>query len=113
MNHDAATLARLGDPRCQATAVISQLPTGRVEIATFAEPNAAERRTDAAWPDAGIRSITFAVDGLSRLLNRLAGAGYKPAGKIVRFDTDGGPVLVAYVHGPDGVVLTFMEGDGG
>jgi catechol 2,3-dioxygenase-like lactoylglutathione lyase family enzyme len=113
MVHDGGKLARLGGPRgAEASAAILAAPDGsEIEIACFTAPRG-RGRSDAAWPDAGIRSITFAVDDLPGLLDRLAGAGYLAAGEIVSFDTDDGPVRVAYVHGPDGVVLTFMERDG-
>jgi len=110
MTHDPVALARLGGPRdARASAVILRAPDGsEIEIASFAAPRG-KPRSDSGWPDAGIRSITFVVDGLDALLVRLAAAGHPALGETVPFDVDGGPVRVAYARGPDGVVLTLLE----
>jgi catechol 2,3-dioxygenase-like lactoylglutathione lyase family enzyme len=110
MTHDPVALARLGGPRdARANAVILRAPDGsEIEIASFAAPRG-KPRSGAAWPDAGIRSITFIVDGLDALLTRLAAAGHPAMGETMPFAVDGGPIRVAYVQGPDGVVLTLLE----
>lgn len=110
MAHDPVSLARLGGPpAADARAVILRAPDGsELEIASFAVP-AGHPRTDADWPDAGIRSITFVVDDIAAMLRRMAAAGYDRVGDVVPFEVDDAPVLVAYVHGPDGVVLTLLQ----
>ena len=110
MVHDPAALERLGGPPgAQATAAVLTAPDGsELEIACFTVPKG-RPRSDAGWPDAGIRSITFVVDHIAEMLDRLAAAGYAVAGEVVPFEVDGRPVRVAYVHGPDGVVLTLLE----
>jgi len=110
MVHDPAALARLGGPReAEASAVILDAPDGsEIEIACFTSPRGAARSA-AGWPDAGIRSITFIVEGLTDMLDRMAKAGYAPAGDVVPFSVEGDAVRVAYVNGPDGVVLTLLE----
>lgn len=110
MVHDGDKLARLGGPRqAVASAVVLAAPDGsEIEIACFEEPRG-RPRADAGWPDAGIRSITFVVDDLEKLLARLAAGGHRPAGEVVPFMVDGDQVRVAYVDGPDGVVLTLLE----
>ena len=111
--HDPALLARLGGPAgADARAVILKAPDGsELEIASFATP-AGRPRTDAGWPDAGIRSITFIIDDIAAMLRRMATSGYERAGEVVPFEVDGAAVLVAYVHGPDGVILTLMQRGG-
>ena len=47
---------------------------------------------------------------MTELVERLAAAGYGLVGEIVDFIVEGRPVLVAYVRGPDGVVLTLLRG---
>jgi hypothetical protein len=39
----------------------------------------------------------------------MAAAGHRVVGEVVAFQLDGAPVRVAYVHGPDGVILTLLE----
>jgi catechol 2,3-dioxygenase-like lactoylglutathione lyase family enzyme len=110
MVHDAAKLAELGGPRnaVASAAVLIAADGSEIELACFDEPRG-KPRTDAGWPDAGIRSITFVVDDLQGLLARLSAAGHPPAGAVVSFHIEGNAVRVAYVDGPDGVVLTFLE----
>jgi catechol 2,3-dioxygenase-like lactoylglutathione lyase family enzyme len=110
MVHDPVPLARLGGPAgADARAVILKAPDGsELEIASFAAPKG-RPLTDDPWPDAGIRSITFVVADIEAMLGRMAAAGYPAAGEVVRFQVDGGPVLVAYVRGPDGVILTLLQ----
>jgi catechol 2,3-dioxygenase-like lactoylglutathione lyase family enzyme len=108
--HDPTPIARLGGPAgTVAEAAILNAPDGsELEIACFREP-AGKSVTEAGWTDAGIRSITFTVSDIAAMLARLAAAGYPAVGETVRFLLDGGPVLVAYVAAPDGVVLTLFQ----
>lgn len=108
--HDPDKIARLGGPRnTKARAVILHAPDGsELEIACFEEPDGAERAV-ADWPDAGIRSITFKVRDIRAMLDRLGAAGYPMVNEIVEFEVEGAAVLVAYVHGPDGVILTLLQ----
>ena len=109
MHHDPVALARLGGPRMRTPARHPQSPDGsELEIASFAKPRG-RRRTDAGWPDAGIRSITFVVDGLDALFARMAAAGHRAIGEVVALVVEGAPARVVYVEGPDGVVLTLLE----
>jgi catechol 2,3-dioxygenase-like lactoylglutathione lyase family enzyme len=111
--HDPAKLARLGGPvDSAAMAVILHAPDGsELEIACFTRPEG-EAAARAGWADAGIRSITFKVHDIRAMLDRLAAAGHGMVNEIVRFIVEGKPVEVAYVHGPDGVILTLLQ-DGG
>jgi catechol 2,3-dioxygenase-like lactoylglutathione lyase family enzyme len=108
--HDPEALARLGGPTgAQATAVVLEAPDGsEIEIACFARPRGAAR-SDRRWQDAGIRSVTFVVTELDALLGKLRSEGYPPLGEVVGFVVAGRPVRVAYVYGPDGVIVTLLE----
>lgn len=108
--HDPEKIARLGGPpNAEAQAVILHAPDGsELEIACFAKPGGAERSA-ATWTDAGIRSITFKVKDIDAMLRRLGHAGYAAVNEVVAFVVEGASVRVAYVHGPDGVILTLIE----
>ncbi|HET7716264.1 MAG TPA: VOC family protein [Bauldia sp.] len=110
VTHDPEILARLGGPRhAVATATVLVAPDGsEIEIACFTRP-AGRDRCDAEWPDAGIRSLTFKVDNIAGMVRRLAAAGYATAGEVLSLNWEGKAVSVAYVNGPDGVVLTLLE----
>jgi hypothetical protein len=46
------------------------------------------------------------------MIARLAEAGYQAVGEVVPFVVEGASVRVAYIDGPDGVVLTLFERGG-
>ena len=108
--HDPDKIARLGGPlHAEAQAVILHAPDGsELEIACFTKPGGAERSA-ATWTDAGIRSITFRVTDIDAMLRRLRQAGHAAVNEVVAFVVEGASVRVAYVHGPDGVILTLIQ----
>ena len=108
--HDPDKIARLGGPgNTEAQAVILHAPDGsELEIACFTKPDGAKKST-ATWTDAGIRSITFKVKDIDAMLRRLERAGYSPVNEVVAFVVEGASVRVAYVNGPDGVILTLIQ----
>jgi catechol 2,3-dioxygenase-like lactoylglutathione lyase family enzyme len=110
LRHDPDKLRRLGGPSdAIARAVILKAPDGsEIEIACFARPSGKET-VDADWPDAGIRSITFRVADIMAMLARMEHAGYGLINEVVEFPHNGGRALVAYIKGPDDVVLTLMQ----
>lgn len=112
--HDPAKIARLGGPpNTEARAVILHAPDGsELEIACFARPSGASTSA-AGWADAGIRSITFKVTDIDAMARRLADGGYPLVNEIVDFVVEDAAVRVAYVRGPDGVILTLIQESSG
>jgi catechol 2,3-dioxygenase-like lactoylglutathione lyase family enzyme len=89
--------------------VILHAPNGsELEIACFTEPQG-ETVSRSGWADAGIRSITFKVTDIRAMLRRLDDAGYVLVNEVVEFTVEGRSVEVAYVRGPDGVILTLLD----
>ena len=111
MVHDAGQLARLGGPRGAQRERRHPDRSRRIGDRDRLLHGAARARAQPTPPGPmpeSARSPSRSMASMP-LLARLAAAGYPAAGEIVPFDTvDGGPVRVAYVHGPDGVVLTFI-----
>jgi catechol 2,3-dioxygenase-like lactoylglutathione lyase family enzyme len=108
--HDPEKIAALGGPTGSAAqAVILHAPDGsELEIACFTSPDG-EAESRAGWPDAGIRSITFRVADIERTAARLDSAGYRTVNEIVDFGVEDRQLRVAYVHAPDGVIVTLLE----
>jgi catechol 2,3-dioxygenase-like lactoylglutathione lyase family enzyme len=108
--HNREQIGRLGGPRdIVAQAVILHAPDGsELEIACFARPDG-EAESRAGWADAGIRSITFKVTSITAMLDRLSAAGYGLVNEVVECLVEGEPVQVAYLRGPDGVILTLLQ----
>jgi catechol 2,3-dioxygenase-like lactoylglutathione lyase family enzyme len=81
---------------------------GRVELARFHRPRAvrAEPR-DAPANTLGIRRMMFAVDDIEDTVARLrANQGAELVGEIVRYENI---FLLAYVRGPEGIVVGLAE----
>lgn len=108
--HDPVKIARLGGPaHVAAQAVILHAPDGsELEIAAFTQPDG-QSETTAGWADAGIRSITFKVISIRAMIGRLAAVGYGLVNEIVEFIVEDRAVQVAYVHAPDGVIVTLLQ----
>jgi catechol 2,3-dioxygenase-like lactoylglutathione lyase family enzyme len=80
---------------------------GRVELAKFHRPRAvrAEPR-DAPANTLGIRRVMFAVDDIHDVVTRLRAHGAELVGEIVRYEDI---YLLAYVRGPEGIVVGLAE----
>ena len=79
---------------------------GRVELSTFHRPAATGR---APWEPAntpGIPRITFVVDGVDDVLERLRGHGAELVGQLVRYEDY---CRYCYVRGPAGVIIGLVE----
>ncbi len=81
---------------------------GRVELARFHRPRAVRNGPrDAPANTLGIRRMMFAVDDIEDTVARLrANQGAELVGEIVRYENI---FLLAYVRGPEGIVVGLAE----
>lgn len=49
------------------------------------------------------------ANGIRAMIGRLAAAGYGLVNEIVEFIVEDRAVQVAYVHAPDGVIVTLLQ----
>lgn len=78
----------------------------RVELSTFVHP---EQTTGTAHPlatEVGLRNISFEVADLRACLADLAAIGYGLVGGVGTYQNS---VRMAYVRGPDGIVVSLFE----
>jgi catechol 2,3-dioxygenase-like lactoylglutathione lyase family enzyme len=80
---------------------------GRIELDKFHTPPAisTEPRT-APVNTIGIRRIMFAVDDIEEILARLQAHGAELIGEVVRYED---AYRLAYVRGPDGIIIALAE----
>jgi len=85
-----------------------RLPGGetKLELSRFIEPEHGPGLPDAMANDLGLRNLTFEVDDLQSIVERLASDGYRLVGQVGHYEA---MWRSAYVRGPDGVIVHLAE----
>jgi catechol 2,3-dioxygenase-like lactoylglutathione lyase family enzyme len=79
---------------------------GGVELGRFVRPDAQPGSPTAMANELGLRSFCYQVEGLERIVDGLAAQGYGLVGGIGRHEDTW---LMAYVRGPEGIVVSLTE----
>jgi catechol 2,3-dioxygenase-like lactoylglutathione lyase family enzyme len=79
---------------------------GRVELSTFHTPVATTITPTAPVNTPGIPRLTFVVDAVDDVLERLRAHGAELVGKVVQYEDI---YRYCYIRGPDGVILGLVE----
>jgi len=80
---------------------------GRLELTKFHTPKAITAEpAHAPVNTLGIRRIMFAVDDIEDVIARLRTHGAELVGEVARFE---GSYLLAYVRGPEGILVGLAE----
>jgi catechol 2,3-dioxygenase-like lactoylglutathione lyase family enzyme len=93
----------------RATLVFLRTPDGhgRIELDKFHTPDAIRfGPVDAPVNALGIRRIMFAVEDVDALVARLLAHGAELVGEVVRY---GDAYRLAYVRGPEGIIVGLSE----
>ena len=77
-----------------------------IELGRFLTPNAVAGSPTAMANELGIRNVCFEVDDLTGLVERLASEGYGLVGGVGEYE---GVWRMAYVRGPEGIVVSIAE----
>ncbi|MEZ0579351.1 VOC family protein [Nocardioides sp. MH1] len=77
-----------------------------LELATFVRPDHAPGSPDAMANEIGLRNVCFEITGLRATVDRLAQEGYGLVGGVGNHEDT---FLMAYVRGPDGIVVSLAE----
>src|SRR5687767_15447825 len=107
---EGPTVDRLIDlQNVRATLAMMRTPDGhgRIELDKFHTPEAI--RTGAgktAVNELGIRRIMLAVDDIDDMVARLLAHGAELVGEVVQY---GGTYRLAYVRGPEGIMIALAE----
>ena len=92
----------------RAEIAMLQTPDGhsRVELAKFHAPagESADPQTPANAP--GIRHITFAVDDIEALVDRLRAGGTELVGELERYKDS---YILCYIRGPEGIIVELAQ----
>ena len=77
-----------------------------VELSSFIRPDHDPGSPTAMANELGLRSIAFEIDDLHAAVDRLAADGYGLIGGIGQYEN---AWLMAYVRGPDGIIVALAE----
>ena len=96
-----------GIPGSRTEIVMLRPPGGgtALELATFVRPDMQHGSPDTIT-EVGLRNVCFVVDDLRGVVDALAADGYGLVGGIGEWD---GTWLMAYVRGPEGIVVSLSE----
>ncbi|HVK28481.1 MAG TPA: VOC family protein [Nocardioides sp.] len=100
------TVSGIPDSRVE---VVMLRPAGggtAIELAAYIRPEHTPGSPTAMANELGLRNVCFEVTGLRELVDRLAADGYGLVGGIGELE---GAWLMAYVRGPDGIVVALAE----
>ena len=97
-----------GIPDSRTEIVMLATPDGgaRLELATFVRPEHEPGSPSAMANELGLRNVSFEVDDLPAVLDRLAADGYGLVGGVGEYEN---MWRMAYVRGPEGLVVSLFE----
>jgi len=99
----------IGLENVRATLVVMRTPDGRsrIELDKFHTPDAVRSGAENAPVNAlGIRRIMFTVDDIDGVVARLLARGAELVGEVVQY---GKAYRLAYVRGPEGIIIALAE----
>ncbi len=97
-----------GIPGAQCEIAMLQTPGGgtKLELASFVTPGHAPGSPTAMANELGLRNVSFEVGDLQAAVDAAAAAGYGLVAGIGEYQDT---VRMAYVRGPDGIVVSLFE----
>jgi catechol 2,3-dioxygenase-like lactoylglutathione lyase family enzyme len=92
--------------RCDIAMMRTPDGHGRLELSKYHTPSGpgGDPQTPANAP--GIRHVTFAVEGIDDLLDRVRAHGAELVGELEQYENS---YRLCYVRGPDGIILELAE----
>jgi catechol 2,3-dioxygenase-like lactoylglutathione lyase family enzyme len=92
--------------RCQIAMLRPPDGGSRLELASFITPDHLPGTPTAMANELGLRNVSFEVDDLDSVLDRLAVDGYGLVGGVGEYEHTW---RMAYVRGPDGIIVSLAE----
>lgn len=98
----------IGIPNSRSEIAMLRPPGGGagLELSTFTRPKLEPGSPDAMSNEVGLRNVMFEVDDLDSVVARLATDGYGLVGGIGQYENIW---RMAYVRGPDGIIVALAE----
>ena len=98
----------IGIPDSRTEIVMLRPPDGgtRLELSSFVRPEHGPGLPAAMANELGLRNVAFEVDDLQAAVNKLAADGYTLIGGVGQYE---GVWRMAYVRGPEGIIVSLAE----
>ena len=95
-------------PGSRTEIVMLKTPDGgtAVELSSFVRPDTEPGTPDAMANQLGLRSLAFQVDDVQAQVDRMAADGYGLVGGVGEYE---GVWRMAYVRGPEGIIVALAE----
>ncbi|MBO9521923.1 MAG: VOC family protein [Nocardioidaceae bacterium] len=100
------TVCAIPGARCRIAMLRAPGSPVRLELSSFDFPEHTPGSPDALATEVGLRNVSFEVDDLQATVDALAADGYGLVGGIGEYE---GSVRMAYVRGPEGIVVSLFE----
>jgi catechol 2,3-dioxygenase-like lactoylglutathione lyase family enzyme len=97
-----------GIPDCRTEIVMLKAPDdgARLELARFVRPDSVPGSPAATANELGLRNVSFEVSDVQAAVDWAASEGYGLVGGIGEHE---GSVRMAYVRGPEGIIVSLFE----
>ena len=98
----------VGMPDARTEIIMLRLPDGGtgIELSRFTRPSGVAGSPDPMHNELGLRNVTFEVDDLQVILDRLTTQGHRLVGGIGQFE---GVWSMASVRGPEGFIVNLAQ----
>ena len=101
----------IGIPNSRSEIVTLRMPDGgtKLELSSFVRPDHLPGSPAAPANELGLRNVCFEVDDLRAVVDQVARDGYGLVGGIGEYE---GIWRMAYVRGPEGIIVSLTERTG-
>jgi len=100
------TVCGIPGAHCQIVMLKSPGDGYRLELSSFITPDHVPGSPAAMANEIGLRNVSFEVGDFQAAVDAVAAGGYGLVGGIGEYE---GSVRMAYVRGPDGIVVSLLE----
>ncbi len=100
------TVCGIPDARTEVAMLVPPGGGCRLEICRFVRPDTTPGNPGSMANEVGLRNVCFEITDLEEEIARLADEGYGLVGGIGRYEDQW---LMAYVRGPEGIVVSLTE----
>lgn len=100
------TVTGLPNSRCEIVGLRAPRGGTWIELSRFVTPDHVTGSTRPMANELGLRSVSFEVDDLRATVDELTADGYGLIGAVGQFEE---AWLMAYVRGPEGIIVSLAE----
>ena len=104
------TVCGIPGAHCEIAMLKSPAGGTRLELASFVTPDHVPGSPAAMANELGLRNVSFEVGDLQAAVDAVAADGYGLVGGVGEYE---GSVRMAYVRGPEGIIVPLFEQIGG